>query len=92
MENLAILFKKIEDKESRLMLFTLLKAHYGNCSDSRCLCFLLKYYVKESKDKCLSDQMTKYEKSKNDLKLILYDDEVAMKILLKEHEETMFES
>lgn len=91
MEYLAILFKQINDKNARLNLFTLLKAHYSNCSDKRCLCFLLKYYVRESKDKCLIDQMAKYEKSKNDLKLILYDDEVAMSILLKEHQASMID-
>jgi hypothetical protein len=33
--------------------------------------------------------MAKMKNSKNDLKLILYDDEVAMKMLLEEHEDRM---
>jgi hypothetical protein len=43
LENLAILFKNVNHKSNILQLFSILKLHYKNCEDMRCLCFLLKY-------------------------------------------------
>ena len=85
MENLAILFKKRTDRNARLQLYSMLKSHYGYCKDMRCLCFLLKWRVGNTKEKRLIDELEKMKDSKNDLKLILYDDPNAMKALLEEH-------
>lgn len=87
MENLAILFKKRTDKNARLQLYSMLKSHYGFCKDMRCLCFLLKWRVGNTKEKRLIDELEKMQDNKQDLKLILYDDPFAMKTLLEEHME-----
>lgn len=86
MENLSFMFKKTNDKRNKLRLFSLLKLHFEKCNDLRCLCFLLKYPLKKTKERRLMDHLDKADLGKDHLKLILYDDVVAMEILKKEHE------
>jgi len=86
MENLAIMFKKVNEKSFMLRLFSLLKLHFDNCQDVRCLCFLMQIRLKRSeKIKRLIDQLERRETKKNNLKLILYDDKVAMTALRLEY-------
>lgn len=85
MENLACLFKNTNSKGNKLRLFSLLKLHFKKCKDLRCLCFLLKYPLKKTKEKRLVDHLVKSQNRKKHLKFILYDDIVAMQILRKEY-------
>lgn len=92
MENMAYLLKRTNDKHNRLELFSLLNLHFEKCVDLRCLCFLLKYPVKRARERRLIDHLIKNNhKSNNQLKLILYDDVVAMTHLREEHQKKITE-
>lgn len=89
MEYLALLFRRTNNKKNQLKLFSIMKNHYSHCGDIRCLCFLLRYKISHCTEKRLIDQMVKIHQENAELKLILYDDAVAMNILMNEHYDKM---
>lgn len=89
MEYLALLFRRAHIKYKQLTLYSILKTHYKNCKDMRCLCFLLKFKVAHCTEKRLIDHMAKLKKDQTGSKIILYDDQESMKRIKNEHFEAL---